>query len=96
MTYTNHESTRIKSHGVRIESREKVYITGVDDVDNFNEGEVNMLTAAGYLTITGNDLHITKLNLDEAQVVVEGNIEGVNYSKAPDQQQGGFFGRIFK
>lgn len=97
MTYTNsaHETARIKSHGIRIESREKIYVTGVDDVDNFNDGEVNMVTAAGYLTITGFDLHITKLNLDEGQVVIEGNIEGVNYSKAPEQQ-GGFFGRIFK
>lgn len=93
MSYT--EQSRMKSHGIRIESREKAFISGVDDVDNFNEGEINMVTAAGYLTLTGSDMHITRLNLDEGQVVVEGNVDGMKYSLQEDEH-GGLFGRLFK
>ena len=94
MTYTE-QSARMRSHGIRIECREKAFVSGVDDVDNFNEGEVNMVTAAGYLTLTGSDLHITRLNLDEGQVVIEGNVDGIKYSQQ-EMEQGGLFGRLFK
>lgn len=96
MTYTQPtNSTRLKNHGLRLEYREKAFVTGVDDVDSFNESEINMITSAGCLTITGSDLHITRLNLDEGQVVVEGNIDCAQYSEAI-QEKGRLFSNIFK
>ena len=70
MTYTeNHLAQRTRNHSIKIDAREKTLVTGVEDVDNFNESEINIITTAGYLTITGNDLHITRLNLDEGQLM---------------------------
>jgi sporulation protein YabP len=86
---------RLRTHTMLMENREKVTITGVDDVDNFNEGEVNLMTGAGAITLRGSDLHINKLSLDEGQLVVEGHITGVEYSE-PDARGGGFFGRLFR
>lgn len=96
MTYTeNHLSQRTRTHSIKVDAREKTVITGVDDVDNFNENEINIITTAGYLTLTGSDLHITRLNLDEGQLMIEGYVGGVHYSEQETKSEG-FFGRMFK
>lgn len=87
----------MKAHAIHIDNRERVMISGVEDVDNFNEDEVNFQTESGYVTLTGTDLHITRLNLDDGQLIIEGNINGVAYTGAPEQNEGGgFFSRLFK
>jgi sporulation protein YabP len=87
----------IKAHTVHIENRERASISGVEDVDNFNEDEVNFQTDSGYVTLTGSDLHITRLNLEEGQLIIEGVINGIAYSGNTEQNEGGgFFSRLFK
>ena len=85
---------RLRAHSVQLDNRERAIITGVEDVDNFNEHEINLVTAAGYLTLTGSDLHISRLSLDEGQLVVEGVISGISYS-AMEERSGGLFSRLF-
>ena len=63
-------STRIRSHSVHIEGRELMSVSGVKDVDCFNEAEIELLTDAGQLRIEGSGLHITKLSLDEGLVIL--------------------------
>lgn len=89
----------IKAHAIHIDNRERVMITGVEDVDNFNEEEVNFQTESGYVTLTGTDLHITRLNLEDGQLIIEGSINGVAYSGNAEQNEGsggGFFSKLFK
>lgn len=84
-------------HKVIIDSREKVVITGVEDVDSFNENEVILLTNHGFITITGEDLHISKLNLDEAQLVVTGTIQSIDYADHEEERaKKGVFSRMFR
>ena len=59
------EGGRIRNHSIHIDDRRLISVTGVKDVDSFNEQFVQLLTEAGELRIEGADLHITKLNLDE-------------------------------
>lgn len=96
MTNLQTSTTRIKNHSVRMEYREKAYITGVDDVDSFNESEIHMITSAGRFSITGNDLHITNLNLDEGQVIVEGTIVATQYDDVDTERSGSLFSNLFK
>ena len=96
MTYSQTATTRTKNHSVRLEYREKAYITGVDDVDSFNEGEIHMITSAGRFSLTGTDLHITNLNLDEGQVIVEGMIATTSYEDFDEERKGSLFSNIFK
>lgn len=88
----------IKAHAIHIDNRERVQVTGVGDVDNFNEDEVNFQTEAGFVTLTGRDLHITRLNLEDGQLTIEGSINGVAYTSAPEGERegGGFFSKLFK
>ena len=73
---------------------EDICVTGVKDVDSFNEQFVQLLTEAGELRIEGADLHITKLNLDEGQVMLEGEISALEYAEG--EERGSLLGRIFR
>jgi sporulation protein YabP len=84
-------------HKVIIDSREKVVITAVEDVDSFNENEVIMLTNRGFITVTGEDLHINKLSLEEGQLVITGTIQSVDYADHEEERtKRGVFSRVFK
>ena len=87
--------TRAKMHSVQLENRTRAALTGVADVDSFNEAEVNLVTEAGYVTISGQDLHISHLSLEEGQLVVEGEISGIVYAEH-EVREGGFFSRLFR
>lgn len=88
-------SQRMRAHTVHIDSRELVSITGVKDVMSFNEQEVTLFTEGGELHIDGNALHITKLNLDDGHVVLEGEVSAMFYEE-PQQQRGSLFSRMFR
>ena len=84
-------------HKVVIDSREKIIITAVEDVDSFNENEVILLTNHGFITVSGDELHINKLNLDEGQLVVEGMIQSVDYADHEEERsKRGVFGKVFR
>ena len=59
--------------------------------------EVILLTNHGFITVTGEDLHINKLNLDEGQLVVEGKIQSVDYADHEEQRtKRGVFSKVFR
>ncbi len=74
-------------HKVVIDSRKKLVITAVEDVDSFNETEVILLTNHGFITVTGDDLHISRLNLEEGQLIIEGGIQSLDYADHEEQRQ---------
>lgn len=88
-------SSRLRAHSVVVSAREKVMVTGVDDVDSFNESEVILITDGGTLTIIGEDLHISKLNLDEGQLALEGMIDAMEYGDSATGKKP-LFGRLFR
>jgi len=81
-------------HRLELVSRERLTVSGVEDVDRFDETGIIMSTAAGTLIITGEDLHIGKLSLDGGELHVDGRIDSVTYEDA-DRSKGGFFSRLF-
>ncbi len=88
----------VRPHKVTIEGREKMSVTSVEDVDSFNENEIIFLTGFGMMTVTGEDLHINKLNLEDGLLVIEGSIEALDYQDHEEQRMRskGLFGRVFK
>lgn len=82
------------SHNLILKDRESLSVTGVIDVDSFNEQNVIAYTDLGELTISGNNLHISKVNLDTGDLSLEGNISGLNYSDK--KKEVGLFAKLFK
>ena len=90
---TNEFSIPAASHRLELTGREHLNVSGVEDVERFDESGVIMTTSAGTLIVTGEDLHIGKLSLDGGELLVEGHIDGLNYEDAP-QRKGSFFSRL--
>ncbi len=86
---------RMRAHSIQIDNRERVSITGVNDVESFNEQEVILSTEQGDLVVTGEGLHISRLNLDEGQLVVGGLVSGIEY-EMQQSSKGGLFSRVFR
>ncbi len=81
-------------HSLSLDSRERLCVSGVTDVDSFDEDTVIMLTSKGKLVIRGSNLHIEKLSVDIGELVVEGIINSLEYSDDM-RSGGGFFARLF-
>ena len=87
-----------RNQNIILENREKMSISGVEHVDNFNENSITVLTNKGALIIKGHSLNISKLNLDDGNVLIEGTINAVTYSdKGVASAKGsGLLSKMFK
>lgn len=81
-----------------LENRSKLSISGVLDVLSFDDQIVILETDLGLLHVKGENLRINKLSIDTSEVIVEGDINSLNYSdKEIDKKNGGsLLGKIFK
>jgi len=90
------QSNKSLNHNVVMENREKVIITGIIDIHSFDDELVLTETEMGILTIKGRDLKMNKLNLDNTELVVEGQIGMLQYNDVDSIKKGGMFNKIFK
>lgn len=58
---------------------EKSTISGVLDVQSFNEQEILLLTEEGKLQIKGEQLHVKGLDLEKGKAGIEGKINSLVY-----------------
>jgi len=87
-----------KVQNLILENRERLNISGVIDVESFNDESVIVDTELGVLVVKGIDLHINKLNIDNSELGIEGEIISCEYSDRDSSRNkgGGFFARMFK
>lgn len=83
-------------HNVIMEDRHTLTVSGVDDVDSFDEQSVIIFTRMGELTVKGTGLHINRLSLEIGEILVEGDIDSLTYSAREAKQTGGFFSKVFR
>ena len=82
-------------HRLELIARERLNVTGVEEVERFDETEIVMRTAAGTLVVGGTALHIGKLDLDGGALHVDGEIQSLYYEDRSAPSQGGFLHRLF-
>ncbi|MCX7842303.1 MAG: sporulation protein YabP [Clostridia bacterium] len=87
-----------KAQNIILENREKLNVSGVVDVESFNDECIIVETELGMLVVRGEDLHINKLNLDNSELIVEGEINSCEYDdRESSKSKGfGFLGKMFK
>lgn len=85
-----------KVHNIILEDRRTLMVSGVSDVDSFDEAEVVLFTDLGELTVHGTNLHMNKLNVETGEVSIEGDIDALSYRDDGPRSSGGFFTRIFR
>ena len=71
-----------RPHRISMEDRKKRTVSGVADVESFDEKELVMETDAGTLLIRGEELSISKLSVDCGDVNVSGRICQLLYEES--------------
>ncbi len=94
MQFDDRNIPRDIPQNIIIENRSKMSISGVSDVENFDENTVVLYTNRGLLTVRGAGLHIERLSLETGELAVEGTIDGIEYSE--ETVNGGFWSRLFR
>ena len=63
-----------QQHALILKGRGKLSVSGVVDVQNFDESLVSMETSLGLLLVRGSGLHIERLSLEGGELELEGEI----------------------
>lgn len=86
-------------HTVLVENRSRIKINCVEDVESFNEEKVVVYTSMGVMVITGFDFKVSRLSVDDGQLVIDGEVDNIGYMEAAKEERGesgGFLGRLFR
>ena len=76
------DSIKPTSHKLMMENREKIIVSGVEDVISFDECGVVLKTVMGILSIDGAELRIINLNVEAKDIEIAGKINGIIYQGA--------------
>ena len=82
-------------HHLILEGRASLSVSGVEEVESFDENAIVMRTAQGTLVVRGEELHIEKLSLDGGDLRVEGMVDSLTYED-DGGVRGGFLARLFR
>lgn len=80
-------------HSVYIDDRKSMKLTGICEIDSFDEQTVVLNTDLGRLTVKGDGLKITGLDVDSGDCGISGSIYGLAYT---DDNSSGFLKRLFR
>ncbi|MBR2133129.1 MAG: sporulation protein [Eubacterium sp.] len=68
-------------HILTLTDRQSLALTGVTDVDSFNEEEIIAICEFGELSVKGELLHIEELSLESGIMNISGKISSLSYSE---------------
>ncbi|AUJ24451.1 MULTISPECIES: sporulation protein YabP [Virgibacillus] len=83
-------------HTVKMNNRKNLEITGVKEVDSFDNEEFLLETVMGYLIIRGQNLQLKNLDVNDGSVVIKGKIYELSYIDEQQEKAKGFFSKLFK
>ena len=92
--YMAYEEKQLPHHVV-LEGRGSLSVSGVEEVESFDEETIVMLTVKGTLVVRGEGLHIEKLSLDGGDLKVEGAVDSLTYEDE-GREKGGFLARLLR
>ncbi len=90
------EKTRAATgpQNLMLENREKLLIQGVQQVESFDEESIQLDTLLGALVIRGRGLHIDRIDDQNGEVAVTGEIVALLYDET--RFKGGFLARLLR
>ena len=82
-------------HKIILTDRKTLIVSGVEDVESFDDDTVIAYTVCGIITVKGSDFSINRLSVDSGELEIHGEIDNIAYSEG-GKNSGGFWGKIFK
>ncbi|GLI85576.1 spore protein YabP [Rossellomorea marisflavi] len=93
----NKEKAVFQEHDVMMRGRKLLDITGVKQVESFDNEEFLLETVMGFLSVRGQNLQMKNLDVDKGIVSIKGKVFDLVYL---DEQSGekakGFFSKLFR
>lgn len=83
-------------HCLSLENRKELILSGVREVDSFDDRSIVAYTDMGELTIKGENLNIKKLNLEMGDLEVTGRVSSLTYNDNCAKPGSGFLSRLFR
>lgn len=96
MQIKDEQPTVKRVNNIVLENRKSLTVSGVNDVDSFDEQTVMLYTDLGELIIHGQDLHMNQLDVETGDVSIEGTITSLSYQEENQRGQGGFMSKLFR
>ena len=93
MAYEQTQKAAQKEHALSMQNRSKLSLTGVVDVNGFDESLIVLATGLGPLAIRGEQLHIDRIDLTAGELEVRGKVRELSYEEPA--AGGGFWSRLF-
>ncbi|MEE1185275.1 MAG: sporulation protein YabP [Acutalibacteraceae bacterium] len=85
---------QVRFSNLILENRNKLSLSAVSDVINFDEETIILTTDLGNLTIKGSNLHITSFDTQSGELRAEGEFIALVYTNSGKKEA--FFKRVFK
>lgn len=82
-------------HNLVLEDRKHLTVSGVKDVESFDEQNIIAATNMGEMTVSGNGLKINRFSNEVGELAIDGEISSISYTDN-EPVEGGFFRRIFR
>lgn len=87
------------NHGLTINERKSIIVSGVKKIESFDSEEFLMETTLGFLVIKGSELEIIKLDTYQGSVSIKGRIDSLMYfdgSFDKKNKDNSFLNKLFK
>lgn len=81
-------------HSLRLDERQRLSVSGVQEVVEFNEDAVSVQTVKGLLLIRGSGLRVDKLEKEAGELLLSGTVTELAYEDAGPGT--GFFAKLFR
>ena len=88
------KTTQKRMHDLIMKNRGNLEISGVYDVEGFDEREINCFTDYGQLIIRGERLHVDNMDTVSGQMKVTGEVSALIYTA--EKRHASFFSKLFK
>ena len=85
---TQKEIAEGKKHTLCVTARARASLTGVCDVQSFDESLVVLKTDCGEMTVEGEELRVGTLDVEKGVVELTGHISALYYSDAAPAKKG--------
>lgn len=79
-----------------LENRSSLSISGITDVDSFDERAVCLYTELGELTVQGRELHIDSMSVETGNMTITGEIWAIVYGDKDRKGPLSALGRLFR
>lgn len=96
MNESSQKTKQKANQNLILENRSSLSISGITDVDSFDERAICLYTELGELTVQGRELHIDSMSVETGNMSITGDIWAIIYGDRDRKGPLSALGRLFR